>query len=324
MIKTIMVTGSSGTVGTALCQELIDKRFDVIPLDIKHSYWDKRIERKTVFHDLRKPLDKLRFRRRPDLIIHLAANARVHDLVVDPQKALDNYVMTHNLLEYARRQGIGRLVFASSREVYGESRTGEKRKESSTHVTKIKSPYTASKYAAESLIHAYNECYDIRPVIVRLSNVYGRFDVSERAIPLFIYYALRNRDIRIFGSEKRLDFTYTDDAIDGLVRIVRRYDKVAPNTFNLTAGKATRIADVARTIVDRIGSDSKILMGKKRIGEISTFVADISRARKLLGYKPKVSLEVGIKRNIEWYLKVTKTRKILDSQRRELRRRGWA
>ncbi|UCG61846.1 MAG: NAD-dependent epimerase/dehydratase family protein [Candidatus Zixiibacteriota bacterium] len=324
MIKTVMVTGSSGTVGTALVQELMAKKYDVIPLDIRHSYWDPRIERKTVFHDLRRPLDNLKLRKKPDLIVHLASNARVHDLVVDPQKALDNYVMTHNVLEFARMKGIKRFVFASSREVYGESRLHEKRREESTHVTKIKSPYTASKFASEALIHAYDECYGIKPVIVRLSNVYGRFDVSERAVPLFIYYAVRNRDISIFGREKKLDFTYTDDAIDGLVLIVRKFDRVAPNTLNLTAGKAARIIDVARLIIDRVASKSRILLGKKRTGEISTFVADISRARRLLGYRPKVSLEVGIERNIEWYLEAIKTRKVYEAQRRDLMRRGWA
>jgi len=324
MAKTVLVTGSSGTVGTALVQELMDRGHEVIPLDIRHSYWDPRIERRTVFKDLRKPLKGLKLRRHPDIIVHLASNARVHDLVVDPQKALDNYLMTHNLLEFARAKGIERFVFASSREVYGESKVNYRRREDDTHVTRIKSPYTASKFASEALIHAYHECYGIRPVIVRLSNVYGRFDVSERAVPLFIYYALRNRRISIFGKEKKLDFTYTDDAISGLRLIVEKFDKVAPNTFNITAGKGARILDVARIIIDRVDSRSQIVMGDKRTGEISTFVADISRAKKLLGYRPKVSLEVGLEKNIEWYLEVMKRRKIYEAQRRDLARRGWA
>ena len=103
-----------------------------------------------------------------------------------------------------------------------------------------------------------------------------------------------------------------------------KFDKAAPNTLNITAGKAARIIDVARIIIDEVGSESKILLGKKRTGEISTFVADISRARKLLGYKPKVSLEVGLKKNIEWYLEAMKIRKVYESQRRDLIRRGWA
>jgi len=324
MSKTVMVTGSSGTVGTAVARELMDCGYDVIPLDIRHSYWDPAIERKTIFKDLRKSLSSLRLKRHPDIIVHLAANARVHDLVVDPQKALDNYLMTHNILEFARARRIERLVFASSREVYGESKLNHRRREEDTHVTAIKSPYTASKFASEALIHAYHECYGIRPVIVRLSNVYGRFDVSERAVPLFMYYALRGREISIFGKEKKLDFTYIDDAARGLRLIVDRFDRVAPNTFNITAGKGSRLLDVARIIVDGVNSDSRIVMGHKRTGEISTFVADIGRAKRLLGYQPKVSLEVGLQRNIDWYVEVMKRRKIYQAQRRNLARRGWA
>ncbi|MEW6412851.1 MAG: NAD-dependent epimerase/dehydratase family protein [Candidatus Zixiibacteriota bacterium] len=324
MLKTIMVTGSSGTVGTALVQSLSSQGYYVLPLDIRRSLWDVGIDRKTIFRDLRKPLSNLRLRLKPDLIIHLASNARVHDLVVDPQKALDNYVMTHNILEYARHNSVKRFIFASSREVYGESKVDDKRREDSTHVTRIKSPYTASKFASEALIHSYHECYGIVPVIVRLSNVYGRFDVSERAVPLFIYYARRNRTINIFGKEKKLDFTHTDDAIDGFNRIVRKFDRIAPNTLNITAGKGAKIVDVARIIIDNLDSKSEISIDDKRTGEISTFVADISRAGKLLGYRPKVSLEEGLERNIEWYLKVMKSRRIYEAQRRDLLKRGWA
>lgn len=324
MIKTILVTGSSGTVGTALVQELMNKNYNVIPLDIKHSLWDKRIDKKTFFWDLRRPLHEVKLKPKPDLIIHLAAHARVHDLVVDPQKALDNYIMTHNILEYARKNDVKRFLFASSREVYGDSKIGIKRKESSTHVTKIQSPYTASKFAAESLIHAYHNCYGIKPVIVRFSNVYGRYDVSERAVPLFIYYAKRNRTINIFGAEKKLDFTYTDDTTNGVILIVKKFDKIVPDTINITSGKGIRIIDVARIIIDNMKSQSKIRIGDKRTGEIAIFVADITKAKKLLGYNPKVSLEEGIKLNIEWYLNAMKSRKIYECQRRDLMRRGWA
>ena len=252
MVKTILLTGSSGTVGTALTQELARRGYDVIPLDIRHSMWDKRIDRKTIFHDLRKPLDKIKLRRRPEMIIHLAANARVHDLVIRPDLARDNYLMTYNLLEYARREKIRKFLFSSSREIYGESKAGERRRESSTKLVNIKSPYTASKFGAEALIHAYHECYGIMPVIARLSNVYGRYDVSERVIPLFIYYAVRNRDLTVFGKEKKMDFTYMDDCVDGLVRIVKRFDGVAGLTFNLSRGVGERIVDLARMIVESV------------------------------------------------------------------------
>jgi len=324
MSKTILVTGSSGTVGTAFVQALMRLNYDVIPLDIRHSYWDPKIERRTVFHDLRKPLTRLRFKRRPDIIVHLAANARVHDLVVKPQLAHDNHLMTYNLLEYAREKGITRFCFSSSREVYGESRPGERRKEASTHVSRIKSPYTASKFGSEAMIHAYSECYGIKPVIVRLSNVYGRYDVSERVIPLFIYYARRDRDIVVFGREKKLDFTYIDDCADGLVRVVKRFDKVAGETFNLSSGRSETLLSLAKLIVAELGAESKISSSDKRVGEISSFTGDISLARRLLGYNPKVRLQEGLKHNIKWYLNAIREPRIAASQRRNLAKRGWA
>ena len=324
MSTTVLVTGSSGTVGTAAVQHLMADGFDVIPLDIRHSLWDKKIERKTVVHDLRKPLTKIRLRRIPDVIVHLAANARVHDLVVRPELAHDNHVMTYNLLEYARRRGIKHFLFSSSREVYGESKPGERRREDSTHVSRIKSPYTASKFGSEALIHAYHECYGIQPVIVRLSNVYGRFDVSERVIPLFIYYARRNRPIQVFGEEKKLDFTWIDDCADGILRAVKRIRRASGKTFNLSYGKGETLLDLARLIVTHLDSESEISTTSKRVGEISSFTGDISLARKILGYRPKVSLKEGLPRNIDWYLEAIREPRVYATQRRNLALRGWA
>lgn len=319
----ILVTGSSGTVGTALVLRLQENGFRVIPLDIRCSLWDDDIDRRTIRHDLRKSLDNVRLSHLPDVIVHLAANARVHDLVVRPKLALDNYVMTHNVLEYARARGIRRVVFSSSREVYGESPRNARRREDDTHVSRVKAPYTASKFAAEALIHAWRECYGVQPVIARLSNVYGRFDVSERVIPLFLYYALRNRDITVFGKEKRLDFTYIDDCVDGLLRIIERFDKVVGHTFNLATGRGERLTDLATWIVGLLDSDSQVHISEKRVGEISSFVGNINAARQLLGYSPTMTLKRGLVPSIDWYVEAMKDRRAYESQRRNLKRRGW-
>ncbi len=320
----IMVTGSSGTVGTALVQKLTACKIKTIPIDIRGNLFDKRLNNRTIRYDLRKPLTSLKLKQLPDMIVHLAANARVHDLVVRPELALHNYLMTHNVMEFARTKGIQRLIFSSSREVYGESALGEKRKEQSVDVTTIKSPYTASKLGSESLIHAYEECYDLKSVIIRLSNVYGRYDASERVIPLFIYYAMRNRDIPIFGAEKKLDFTYTDDCIDGIYRVIRRHNRVAGETFNISRGRGERLINLAKMIVKQAGSSSIITTSNKRVGEISSYIGDNSKAKRLLGYKPKVNLKEGLSKNIEWYQKAIKNDAIYRSQRRNLSKRGWA
>ncbi len=327
MRQKILITGSSGTVGTALAQELMKRKIDVIPLDLKQSYWDRRINARTVFHDLRRPITPAilpRGKSRPDMIIHLAANARVHDSVFDPKLAFDNYRMTYNVLEYARQHNVKRVLFSSSREIYGESAGERPRPEDSSRVEMMRSPYTASKYGSEALIAAYADCYGIKSVIARLSNVYGRYDVSERVIPLFSYYAMRNRDITVFGSKKKLDFTFIDDCIDGLTKIVNRFDSVAGHTFNISCGQGERLTDLAHWIVELFDSDSSISVASKRIGEITSFIGDISAARKLLAYDPKVGLRDGLEQTVAWYSDVIREKRIYNLQRRILGRHGWA
>jgi nucleoside-diphosphate-sugar epimerase len=319
----ILVTGASGTVGTALSLALQKQNINVIPLDIRASIWSPELNRRTIRMDLRRPISQGKLPRRIDLVVHLAANARVHELVVHPRLALDNYVMVSNVLEFARTQKIPRLLFSSSREIYGESLRSVPRKENDTAVANIKSPYTASKYGAESLIHAYRHCYDLSSVIVRLSNVYGKYDVSERVIPLFFYNALRTRNLEVFGKEKKLDFTYIDDCIDGLCRIVSRFDRVAGETFNLSSGRGERLWDLAEGIVRETGSESKVIRGIKRTGEISTFVGDISLARQKLGYKPRVKLVDGLAKVWNWYREIIRDPKIAAEQKKSLKRWGW-
>jgi len=142
-------------------------------------------------------------------------------------------------------------------------------------------------------------------------------------VPVFLYYALRDMPIRVFGKEKKLDFTYIDDCIDGLVGIVDRFDRVAGMTFNLSRGVGERLVDLARLIVERLGSNSRISVGDKRVGEISSFVGDLTLARKHLGYRPTRSLKDCIGPSADWYCRAMKDRRAYERQRRNLKRRGW-
>ena len=139
-----------------------------------------------------------------------------------------------------------------------------------------------------------------------------------------IFCDWKSRWIIVFGKEKKLDFTYIDDCVDGLVRIIKRFDKVAGLTFNLSAGKGETLLHLAKTIVAEVGSKSQIDIGVKRVGEISSFIGDLTLARTELGYAPKVSLQEGLKHNIKWYVEAMKIRRNYETQRRNLARRGWA
>lgn len=296
-MKKILVAGSSGTIGTALCEILIKKGYEIEGIDIKHNKWSKLVDGVTTISDLRNKNFFTRLAADFDLIIHLAANARVYNLVKKPTLARDNIEMTFNILEFCRRKGIKRVILASSREVYGNS---DKiiHNENEAYIRYCESPYTASKIAGEVLIHSYQQCYGINFMILRFSNVYGKYDDSDRVVPLFIRKARQNKDLVVFGDNKLLDFTYIDDCVGGIVKSIETFDKVKNNTLNIASGEGISIVDLAERILNRTGSEGRVIIKKSRTGEVIKFIADISKANKLLNYTPQVSIEEGIERAI--------------------------
>lgn len=300
MDKNVLVTGSSGTVGTQLCQKLLDKGYSVTGVDIESNQWSKPVDENTRILDLgvSSSLDKLP--QNIDLVIHLAANARVHKLVQNPDLAKENFDTTFNILEYAREIGAD-FIFSSSREVYGNN--GKIiYDETDTYVDECESPYTASKIGGEALVKSYDVCYDIDTSIVRFSNVYGKYDASNRVIPLFIAQASQGKDLTVYGDDKVLDFTYIDDCVDGVVRVVEQFNKAAGSTFNIASGEGTSLVEVAQTIVDKLGADVSIHVEENRTGEVSRYVADISKANKIFGYEPSYDIDEGIEATVDWYL----------------------
>jgi UDP-glucose 4-epimerase len=337
----ILVTGSSGTIGTRLCETLLEKGHAIIGVDWKPNKWQPAIEKLTVHLDLR---DEARLHEstvksqlsKVDALVHLAANARVYDLVTQPPLARDNMLTTFNTLEWARINGIKRFIFASSRECYGNiiveneqsseaaglagpaagglhtgkgwSAEGKPLgcpsaiREDMVRLENCESPYTASKIGGEALVHAYRRCYGIDAVIVRFSNVYGMYDDSDRVVPLFIREAQAERPLQVFGKDKCLDFTYIDDAVEGTILALEKFDAAKNEVFNIASGRAVTILELAELIKKLLKSPSPIEIKPSRTGEVTRFAADISKARKILGYEPKVPFEEGVKKAVEWYL----------------------
>ena len=299
MIKKILVTGSSGTIGTRLCEKLLEKRYKLVCVDWKPNKWNEKINKLTIVTDLRDKEAVLKLPKNIDLVIHLAANARVYNLVVNPSLARDNFDVLFNILEYTRLNRIKRFMFASSREVYGNSNITHKEEEA--YVKNCESPYTASKIGGEALVHSYNQCYDINFVIFRFSNIYGMYDDTDRVIPLFIRQCIEEKNLTVFGKEKILDFTYIDDAIDGLMLTIKKFDKIKNDVFNLASGQGTSILTIAQLIKELLKSNKRIILKKSRTGEVVKYIADISKAEEKIGYDPKTTIIEGIKRTIEWY-----------------------
>lgn len=299
----ILVTGSSGTIGTRLCEDLMKRGHDVTGVDWVTNKWSDGVQSITRNVDLRdrEATEKIAPSVQFDALIHLAANARVYELVEDPARANDNILTTFNTLEFARARGIKRFLFASSRESYGNA--GQRTyKEDSVRIENCESPYTASKLAGEALVHAYTRCYGIDHIIFRFSNVYGMYDDSIRVVPLFIRLAKAGEPLKVFGGEKCLDFTYIDDCTAGITLAMEKFDDVKNDTFNLAFGEGTTILHLAERIKELTGSKSNIEVGEPRTGEVVKYIADISKAKEKLGYNPQIGLNEGIEKAVHWYL----------------------
>lgn len=298
--SSVLITGSSGTVGTALAESLLDSGYDVTGVDLVENQWSDRINERTIMSDLRSEGLSDELPESVDLVVHFAANARVHKLVEDPSMAKENFDTTYNVLEYARKIGAD-IVFSSSREVYGNN--GKIiYDETDTYVDECESPYTASKIGGEALVKSYGKCYDMDTSILRFSNVYGKYDVSDRVVPLFIAQAQAGEDLTVYGEDKILDFTYLDDCVNGVRRVVENFQKISGTTFNIASGEGSSLVELAELIVEKTGENVPVHIEPNRTGEVGRYVADISKAEKLLGYKPEYDFEQGIEETIDWYL----------------------
>lgn len=300
MNNKILVTGSSGMIGTRLCELLLKKGYEVNGVDVRRNKWNKKIDKITEIIDLRCVDELQKLIKDTDIIIHLAANARVYDLVVSPDLALDNVIITYNILEHCRKYGIKKIIFSSSREVYGNTSVIF-HNENEVSIDNCESPYSASKIACEALIRSYKKCYDIDFILTRFSNVYGMYDESNRLVPLFIRLTKENQDLEIFGKDKLLDFTYIDDTVEGVIKCIDNFDVAKNQVYNIGTGKGTTIIEVAELIRKYMGHKNNVNIKDNRTGEVVKFIADISKARKQLGYSPKVNVDEGIQSSIKWY-----------------------
>lgn len=305
----VLITGSSGQIGTNLALRLIEEGHYVFGIDIRPNTWTHAFE--TLLQDLSVPYRDFRggighvpYPSNIDVVVHFAAHAKVHELVEQPSRALENVAMTFNVLEFCRHNRLP-LIFSSSREVYGDIHRYIT-EESYADFAFTESPYSASKISGEALIYAYAQCYDLRYLVFRFSNVYGRYDNDlermERVVPLFIR-RIRNREpITVFGRDKVLDFTYVDDCIAGVRAGIDLLveGREANHTINLAYGQGNSLIAMAQFIGEALDIAPDMTVEESRVGEVTHYVANIGKARTLLNYNPQTSLQEGIHKAVAW------------------------
>jgi len=310
----ILVTGGAGFIGSHLVERLLGVGHIVAILDDFNDFYDPRTKHANVagfakhvaVHrvDLRDDASvrNLFHHEKFEVIVHLAARAGVRPSIQHPQLYYDtNATGTLHLLEAARMTGVKRFIFASSSSVYGASKIVPFSEDQ--HLTQTLSPYAATKIAGEFLCSTYSHLYQLRVVALRYFTVYGPRQRPDLAIHQFTRRIHAGQPIDQFGDgTTRRDYTYIDDVIQGTMAALH-YEGPRFDIFNLGESETIQLKDLIVAIEKALGKKAKISQLPEQPGDMPLTCADISKARKLLGYNPTTQLSRGLPKFVDWFLK---------------------
>jgi UDP-glucuronate 4-epimerase len=317
--KRILLTGGAGFIGSHLAEALLRGGAQLSIVDNLDSFYSpdwKKANLETIrqsgnfdfFEQDIRAMDGLReivARVRPDAIIHLAARAGVRPSIEQPRLYDEvNVSGTVNLLEACREFQVSRLVFGSSSSVYGESRHAPfSEKQSDLHPI---SPYAATKLAGELYCYTYAHLYKLPVVSLRFFTVYGPRQRPDLAIHKFVARIEAGKPIPIFGDgETGRDYTYVDDIVTGILGALR-YDFSSTDgppfeICNLGNSSPVKLSELVRLLENATGKKAVIQREAPQQGDVPLTWADVSKAGRLLGYRPQTSLEDGLKKFVAWY-----------------------
>ena len=316
MKKGVLVTGGAGFIGSHLCQRLLQEGYKVVCLDNFDPYYDPAIKRRnleeikatkgakgfeSVKGDIRDKalLDDIFRRSSVDLIIHLAARAGVRPSIQQPLLYEEvNVAGTLNLLEACREFGIRDFIFGSSSSVYGTNSKIPFAEDDPLEA--MISPYAVTKRAGEIFCYAYHHLYGLNISCLRFFTVYGPRQRPEMAIHKFARLIDEGEKIPLYGDgTSRRDYTYIDDIIDGIMGAMRNlkgYD-----IFNLGESQTTPLRKLISLIEEALGKKAIVEELPDQPGDVPVTYADITKARRLLGYAPRVNIEEGVERFARWF-----------------------
>jgi UDP-glucuronate 4-epimerase len=311
-MKTAVVTGAAGFIGSHLCEALLAQGWVVRGLDSFDDFYDPQIKRGNLTacrnHECFTLIEgdirdgeavATAVRSGTDVIVHLAARAGVRPSIEDPLSYTDvNVNGTCILLEAARRRGVGRFVFAGSSSVYGNNEKVPFAE--SDNVDFPISPYAASKKAGELLCHTYHHLYGINVTCLRFFTVFGARQRPDLAIHKFTRLIEAGKPIPVFGDGSMMrDHTYIDDVIAGVVAAIERCSGY--RIYNLGESRPVSLSDLIAALELALGKKAVIDRQPRQPGDVDQTYADITLARKELGYAPKTDLATGLPRFVEWF-----------------------
>ncbi len=314
----VLVTGGAGFIGSHVCERLLALGHAVWAFDDLNDFYDPQLKLRNLreIRALAKPfefqqgditdpdaLEVLLRRARFDLIIHLAARAGVRPSLAEPalyQRV--NVEGTVNVLEAARRHGVQKIILASSSSVYGIN--SKVPFAESDPIFSAISPYAASKLACEALGHVYHHVYGMDVVVLRFFTVYGPRQRPDLAIHKFARLIRAGQPIPIFGDPERSarDYTFISDIVDGVIACTR--ENFGYEIFNLGDAHPVTLGRLVALLEAALGRKARLEHLPPQPGDVPVTYADISKARARLGYQPRVPIEEGIRRFVDWFLKL--------------------
>jgi UDP-glucuronate 4-epimerase len=314
----VVVTGAAGFIGSHVVDALLARGDVVVGIDNFDTFYDPDLKRANLTDAMLHPSfelveadvrDAAAMRRvidafHPDAIVHLAARAGVRPSIQDPALyAAVNVLGTTVLLDAARAAKVSRLIVASSSSVYGDDATPPFR-EDEPAITPI-SPYAATKRAAELMCGTYaGLCNWMRIISLRFFTVYGPRQRPDLAIHSFTRRIIAGEPVPFFGDgTAERDYTYVTDAVQGVLGAVDRTRTSAPGheLFNLGESAVTSLSALVRLIEQAVGKKANLQRLPSQPGDVRRTLADISKARSLLGYAPSVNVSDGIPRFVAWF-----------------------
>ena len=308
--KRILVTGSAGFIGSNLVYALLEHRASVVGLDNLYNGKLENLKQAIkssnfTFYkvDIRDYSFLMEICKDIDIIFHEAAFASVPDSIEMPLSCNTNNINgTLNILECARKNDVKTIVFASSAAVYGEISTLPMRENMNTLPI---SPYGVSKLACEKYLHVYSQLYGLNTISLRYLNVYGpRQDISPYSgvISKWLGMIYNNQNLIIDGDGEQVrDFIYIKDIINANLLAATK-NNISGEVFNIGTGIIISINDLAKLMINVCGKNNiKIEYTTPRPGDIREGSADIYKAKRILGFEPKYSVNSGLKDYYEWY-----------------------
>ncbi|RJQ18899.1 NAD-dependent epimerase/dehydratase family protein [Candidatus Woesearchaeota archaeon] len=306
----ILVTGGAGFLGSHICEKYVNEGHTVVCVDnlINGDLSNVRAllhkpNFKFLHGDIR---DKEMLEKAIpgcDAIFHLAAQIHVDRSVVEPHYTYETNVLgTLNILELARLHDVKKTIFASSSEVYGSAQTNPMKED---HPLDAPHPYGASKVGADRLCFSYHQTYGMPVYITRCFNMYGPKQKDSSyggVISIFTRKVMNNMPPIIYGTgEQTRDYLYVKDAVKAYDLVLQSKKNIAGIPINFGTGKDHKIIDIANMIIKKLGKNLKPVHVSPRPGEVEHLIADMTRAKELLGFSPDYDFEKGMTEFLNWY-----------------------